>query len=195
MLDRIRFVTGNSHKLAEARAILNPLQPALEVLGYDGQAPVESGATFLENAQIKARAGFAASGEPCFADDSGICVAVMGGSPGIFSAIWSGTRSDKANRDLLLAQLADIPADNRLASFVCTVVAVLAPDVEVAFTGVWSGSIAETARGEGGFGYDPVFVPDTFTVTAAELPDFLKNSISHRALAMQQLGAYLASRS
>jgi XTP/dITP diphosphohydrolase len=195
MLERIRFVTGNSHKLGEARSSLASMLPQLEVLGYDGPAPTESGISFLENAQIKARAGYAATGEPCFADDSGICVDVMGGAPGIFSAIWSGTRSDETNRELLLAQLADIAPASRQASFVCTIVAVLAAGVEVAFTGVWTGSVAESARGEGGFGYDPIFIPEQFDVTAAELPDYLKNAISHRALALQQLGGFLSESS
>ena len=192
MLDRIRFVTGNSHKLGEARETLSRLLPDLDVIGYDGPAPIESGVTFLENAQIKARAGFTATGEPCFADDSGICVDVMGGAPGIFSAIWSGTRSDESNCKLLLAQLSDIESASRQASFVCTIVAVLEPNLEVAFTGIWSGTIARAPSGDGGFGYDPIFIPDQFTQTAAEIPQFLKNSISHRALALQQLGAYLA---
>jgi XTP/dITP diphosphohydrolase len=191
MLSRIRFATGNSHKLGEARAALSGLLPNLEVLGHDGPEPIESGVSFLENAQIKARAGFESTGEPCFADDSGICVDVMGGAPGIFSAIWSGQRSDAGNRELLLAQLRDIPVEHRQASFVCTIALVVSSSVEAAFTGVWSGSLAEAARGNGGFGYDPIFIPDQFQVTAAELPEDLKNSISHRGMALQQLAQFL----
>lgn len=191
MLSRLRFATGNSHKLGEARAALSELLPNLEISGHDGPEPIESGVSFLENARIKARAGFEHTGEPCFADDSGICVDVMGGAPGIFSAIWSGQRSDTANRELLLAQLRDIPVEYRQASFVCTIALVVSPSVEAAFTGVWSGSLADDARGSGGFGYDPVFIPDQFQVSAAELPEDLKNSISHRGIALQQLAQFL----
>ncbi len=191
MLSRVRFITGNSHKLGEARAALATLFPALEIASYSGPEPIESGASFLENALIKARAGFAKTGEPCFADDSGICVDVMGGAPGIFSAIWSGTRSDEANRDLLLAQLRDISGEHRKASFVCTIALVLRSDFEASFTGVWSGSVSDAPRGSGGFGYDPIFIPDQFEVTAAELPEDLKSAISHRALALQQLAKFL----
>lgn len=191
MLERVTFATGNSHKLAEARNILQETLPNIEVSGYDGPEPIECGLSFVENALIKARTAFERTGEPCFADDSGICVDVMGGSPGIFSAIWSGARSDEANRDLLIAQLADIPSQHRQASFVCTIALVLRPDLEVAFTGVWPGSVADSARGSGGFGYDPIFIPDEFEVTAAELPIQLKNSISHRATALFQLAQFL----
>jgi XTP/dITP diphosphohydrolase len=115
----------------------------------------------------------------------------MGGAPGIFSAIWSGTRSDVANRDLLLAQLKEIPIEYRQASFVCTI-SLIAEDLDVSFTGVWPGSISFEARGNGGFGYDPVFIPEGFQLTAAELEPELKNLISHRAMAMSELAMFLA---
>ncbi len=188
-MNELVFATGNSHKLAEARSILEGL---VEVSGYCGPEPVESGASFLENALIKARAAFRATGKPSFADDSGIAVEVMGGAPGIFSAIWSGTRSDKANRDLLLAQMVDIPLEHRAASFVCTV-ALAGPEGEVSFTGVWPGRLAFEALGEGGFGYDPVFIPEGFEMTAAELNPEIKNAYSHRFMAMKQLADYLNS--
>ncbi len=168
--------------------------PGIKVLTFDGESPVESGTSFLENALIKARAAHIATGKPAFADDSGISVEVMGGAPGIFSAIWSGTRDDQINRDLLLAQLEDIPEQHRGAAFVCTV-ALVSEDTEVSFTGIWSGSIALQAAGEGGFGYDPVFVPEGFSETAAELDPEVKNSMSHRFLAMQQMASYLEENS
>ena len=185
------FATGNSHKAAEVAAILRGKLPDVEVLTSSAESPAETGTSFLENALIKARASFEASGLPAFADDSGICVDVMGGAPGIFSAIWSGGRDDKLNRDLLLAQLIDIPAEHRQASFVCTV-ALVTKDGEFSFTGVWPGSIAESARGSGGFGYDPIFVPEGFRQTAAQLPPEVKNSMSHRFLAMTQMAQFLA---
>jgi XTP/dITP diphosphohydrolase len=181
------FATGNTHKLGEARNILSG---SVEVVGYDGPEPVENGTSFLDNALIKARAAYKATGKPSFADDSGIAVEVMGGAPGIFSAIWSGTRSDSTNRELLLAQMIDIPQEHRAASFVCTV-ALVGPEGEVSFTGVWPGRLAFEVRGEGGFGYDPVFIPEGFEVTAAELEPEIKNAYSHRFLAMKQLADYL----
>lgn len=188
-LKQLVFATGNAHKLAEARSILSE---SFEVLSYDGPEPVENGTSFLENALIKARAAFEATGKPAFADDSGIAVEVMGGAPGIFSAIWSGTRSDSVNRDLLLAQMKDLSPENRAASFVCTV-ALVGPVGEVSFTGVWPGRLAEAVAGEGGFGYDPVFIPEGFEVTAAQLEPEIKNAYSHRFLAMRQLADYLKS--
>jgi len=188
------FATGNAHKAAEAQEILRGRMPGIEVLTFSGESPVESGTSFLDNALIKARAAHEATGKPAFADDSGISVEVMGGAPGIFSAIWSGTREDKTNRNLLLAQLADIPDADRAAAFVCTV-ALVSGTTEVSFTGIWSGSIAREAAGEGGFGYDPVFIPEGFEVTAAQLDPEVKNSMSHRFLAMQQMAEYLEQNS
>ena len=187
------FATGNQHKLHEAQLILGSRIPELTLLAHDGPEPVESGVTFLENALIKARAVFHATGKPAFADDSGISVEVMGGAPGIFSAIWSGTRSDQVNRELLLSQLADIPTEHRQAAFVCTI-ALVEEAGETSFTGIWTGSIAFQASGSGGFGYDPVFIPEGFDVSAAELAPEVKSSFSHRAMAMQQLADFLKSR-
>lgn len=184
------FATGNKHKVQEAQAILGLAVPELEVLSYSGPEPVEDGVSFLENAAIKARAAYQATGIPAFADDSGICVEILGGSPGIFSAIWSGTRDDKTNRDLLLAQLADISDPHRAAAFVSTV-ALVGEFGEVSFTGVWSGKVARESAGTHGFGYDPIFIPDGFELTAAELDPEIKNAYSHRSQAMSQLANYL----
>lgn len=187
------FATGNEHKVSEAQLILGQALPDLLILSHVGPEPIESGTSFLENALIKARAAFQATGKPAFADDSGISVEVMGGAPGIFSAIWAGGRSDLENRNLLLKQLEDIPAENRAASFVCTI-ALVEKSGETSFTGIWPGVIAMAPAGDGGFGYDPVFVPDGFEVTAAELEPEVKSSFSHRAMAMQQMAAFLGSR-
>ncbi len=190
---QLYFATGNQHKAKEVEAILRARGADVEILMHKGEEPVESGSTFLENALIKARAAFAATGAPSFADDSGIAVEVMGGAPGIFSAIWSGGRDDKTNRDLLLAQLIDIPEENRAAAFVCTM-ALVDDAGEVSVTGVWPGKIATQASGEHGFGYDPIFIPQGFNVTAAELEPEVKNAFSHRAMALQQLASLLTSR-
>ena len=185
------LATHNAHKVQEVGAILGRTVPQLTVLGYDGPEPIEDGTTFLENALIKARAAFAHTGLPAMADDSGIAVEILGGSPGIFSARWAGGRDNVANRQLLLAQLADVKPENRAASFVCTIALVTA-DAELSFTGIWPGSVATAESGEHGFGYDPVFIPEGFEVTAAQLEPEVKNSLSHRSLALEQLAGYLS---
>lgn len=187
------FATGNKHKLAEAQFILGASLPELKLLPHEGPEPVENGVSFLENSAIKARAAFEATGQASFADDSGISVEVMGGAPGIFSAIWAGGKDDAVNRQLLLDQLKDIPAKDRTASFICTI-ALVEESGETFFTGVWPGSIAMAAAGYAGFGYDPVFIPDGFEVTAAELEPEVKSSFSHRATAMNQMASFLANR-
>ena len=186
------FATGNSHKLTEAREIFGRRAPQIEISSFDGESPIESGISFLENARIKALAAFQRTGKISFADDSGICVDVMGGAPGIFSAGWSGTRSDETNRSLLLAQLRDVPLEHRAASFVCTI-SLIGEGIDVSFTGVWPGSVSLESRGSAGFGYDPIFIPEGFELTAAEIEPELKNSMSHRFLAMSQLADYFAN--
>ncbi len=187
----IVFATGNQHKAHEAESILKIANPDIRVLTFGGPEPVESGTTSLENALLKARAALQSTGKRSFADDSGIACEVMGGAPGIFSAIWSGTRDDATNRNLLLKQLEDIPQQHRAAAFICTI-ALVGPDEELSFTGIWPGSISLEVSGSGGFGYDPVFIPQGLRVTAAELEPAVKNSMSHRFMALQQMAEYLA---
>ena len=187
---KLVVATHNAHKVEELNAILGGLVDGLELLGYDGPEPIEDGSSFLENALIKARAAYAHTGLPSMADDSGIAVEILGGAPGIFSARWAGGRDNVQNRRLLLAQLADVPAQNRAASFVCTI-ALVGPEGEISFTGIWPGSVAFEEQGEHGFGYDPVFIPEGFEVTAAALEPEVKNSMSHRSLALEQLASYL----
>lgn len=187
---KLVVATHNAHKVDELNAILGGLVDGLELLGYDGPEPIEDGSSFLENALIKARAAYAHTGLPSMADDSGIAVEILGGAPGIFSARWAGGRDNVQNRRLLLAQLADVPAQNRAASFVCTI-ALVGPEGEISFTGIWPGSVAFEEQGEHGFGYDPVFIPEGFEVTAAQLEPEVKNSMSHRSLALEQLASYL----
>jgi len=189
---QIVVATHNQHKVVELGAILGATVPDLELLGYDGPEPVEDGATFLENALIKARAAFAHTGLPSMADDSGIAVEILGGAPGIFSARWAGGRDNVVNRQLLLAQLSDVQEHHRAAAFVCTI-ALVTEDSEVSFTGIWPGRVATAEQGEHGFGYDPIFIPEGFEVTAAQLDPEVKNSMSHRALALEQLAAYLTA--
>jgi XTP/dITP diphosphohydrolase len=187
---RLVLATHNAHKVTEVAAILEPIVPGLSIAGYDGPEPVEDGTSFLENALIKARAAFKHTGQTSIADDSGISVEILGGSPGIFSARWSGSRDDAQNRQLLLEQLSDVRDGSRQASFICTI-AMVGEDGEQSFTGVWPGRIAFSESGANGFGYDPIFVPEGFQVSAGELDPMVKNSISHRAMALSQLASYL----
>ena len=187
---KLVLATHNAHKVKEVAAILEPLVSGLELLGYDGPEPIEDGSSFLENSLIKARAAFLHTGITSIADDSGLAVEIMGGSPGIFSARWSGDKDDEKNRNLVLSQLRDVPAGNRAASFVCTI-SLVGQDGEVSFTGVLPGQIATSASGVNGFGYDPIFVPEGFEVSSAQLEPEVKNSISHRSMALSQLASYL----
>jgi XTP/dITP diphosphohydrolase len=184
------LATHNAHKVKEVAAILEPIVPGLSLLGYDGPEPIEDGSSFLENSLIKARAAFAHTGKASIADDSGIAVEILGGSPGIFSARWSGSKNDAQNRQLLLAQLADVPEGNRQASFICTI-SMVSDAGEQSFTGVCPGRIAFSESGENGFGYDPIFIPEGFEVTTGELEPMVKNSISHRSMALSQLASFL----
>lgn len=187
---KLVLATHNAHKVQEVGAILGNAVAGLELVGYDGPEPKEDGTSFLENALIKARAAFAHTGMPAIADDSGIAVEILGGAPGIFSARWAGGRDNIANRQLLLSQLDDVRDVNRAASFVCTI-ALVTQEGEVSFTGIWPGRVARHESGQNGFGYDPVFIPEGFEVSAAELEPEVKNALSHRSLALQQLASYL----
>jgi XTP/dITP diphosphohydrolase len=187
---KLVLATHNAHKVKEVAAILEQLVSGLELLGYEGPEPIEDGNSFLENSLIKARAAFLHTGITSIADDSGLAVEIMGGSPGIFSARWSGYKDDEKNRNLVLSQLRDVPAGNRAASFVCTI-SLVGQDGEVSFTGVLPGQIATSASGVNGFGYDPIFIPEGFEVSSAQLEPEVKNSISHRSMALSQLASYL----
>ena len=189
---KLVLASHNPGKLAELRAILEPAVPNLELVGYDGPEPIEDGTSYLENALIKARAAAIHTGLPAIADDSGLAVEILGGSPGIFSARWAGGRDNVENRRLLLKQLEDVKTEHRAAAFICTIAMVNGSD-EITFTGFWSGSIGREERGDFGHGYDPVFIPEGFEVTAAELEPEVKNALSHRAQAVSQLIEFLNS--
>jgi XTP/dITP diphosphohydrolase len=195
---RIVLATHNPHKVEEFQGIVAETRPDLQVVAYDGPEPVEDGVTFAENALIKARAAAAHTGLPALADDSGICVDVLGGAPGVFSAYWAGHAKDAAaNLNLLLDQLSDIRDPNRTAHFVSAIALVVPGDAssEQVVEGVWQGRLATAASGAGGFGYDPVFVPDGQPEgaqrTVAEWTALEKNRSSHRARAFTQLAPLL----
>jgi len=181
---RVVLATHNVHKALEFQQILGDAVPGLEIVRYDGPEPVEDGSTFVANALIKARAAAEHTGLPALADDSGICVDVMGGSPGIFSARWAGHHGDaEANLQLLLDQLSDMPDSARAAHFTATLALVMPGAEPVVVEGIWPGRIARHAQGGHGHGYDPIFVPEGHDATAAELGPDVKNRESHRARA------------
>ncbi|KQZ84557.1 non-canonical purine NTP pyrophosphatase [Microbacterium sp. Root166] len=195
---QIVLATHNRHKVEEFQAIVAATRPDLQVIGYDGPEPVEDGVTFAENALIKARAAAAHTGLPALADDSGICVDVLGGAPGVFSAYWAGHAKDAAaNLTLLLDQLSDIRDPNRTAQFVSTIALVVPGDAssEQVVEGRWPGRLAEASSGAGGFGYDPIFIPDGQPAgeerTVGEWSAAEKNAMSHRARAFGELAPLL----
>ncbi|MPS76261.1 RdgB/HAM1 family non-canonical purine NTP pyrophosphatase [Microbacterium sp. K35] len=197
MTVRVVLATHNPHKVEEFQQIVAQARPDLEVVGYDGPEPVEDGVTFAENALLKARAAAAHSGLPALADDSGICVDVLGGSPGVFSAYWAGQKKDAvANRELLLDQLRDIADPHRAAHFTSTIALVVPGGAEHVVEGIWPGRLAHAASGDGGFGYDPVFVPDGQDAgaerTVGEFTAEEKQAQSHRARAFTALMPLLA---
>lgn len=189
--------THNAGKVREIQTILGDVPWCVRSLLEFERVGIatESGDTYSENAVAKAQF-YAHATELCaLADDSGLEVEVLGGAPGVFSARYAGVgASDADRRKLLLAELADVPKEERKARFVC-VVAIARPDGAVLniSEGVCHGMIAFAPRGEGGFGYDPLFVPDGFEQTFAELADSIKNRISHRARALLGTREFLIS--
>lgn len=208
MAVRLLVASRNAKKLAELRRVL-------ESEGIDGIEPVgldevpefaeepEDGATFAENALIKARSGWRATGLPCLADDSGLAVDALNGMPGVLSARWAGTHGDDAaNNALLLAQLSDVPDERRGAAFVsaCALVGPGVPSTdgieagageavagEAVAEGRWPGRVLRDARGDSGFGYDPLFLPEGSDRAAAELTAAEKDAASHRGRALRTL--------
>ena len=197
-MNRILLASRNSKKLLELRRILTPSVPGLEVVGLDDVAAYdalpESGATFEDNALLKAREGYAHSGLPTVADDSGLAVDALNGMPGVLSARWSGRHGDdEANLQLVLDQLADTPDERLGAAFVCAV-AFVGPDGETVVHGHMPGRLIREPRGTNGFGYDPIFVPSGLDRTSGELPAQQKDAISHRGQALRALANYLLAR-
>ena len=201
-MTKIILATRNEHKLGELRAILAAAgigsgANGLELVGaaeFDLPDVVEDGLTFAANAMLKAVDATERTGLPAIADDSGICVDALNGMPGIFSARWAGKHGqDAANLDLLLAQLSDIADEHRGAQFVCAAALALPSGERVVREGRVTGRLLRERRGEGGFGYDPVFLPDGFALTTAELTAEQKNAISHRGRAFQALAADLSA--
>lgn len=189
---RVVLATRNPKKLAELRRIVEPQLPDITVLGLDDVAPyvepAETEATFEANALIKARAAVAATALPALADDSGLCVDALNGMPGVLSARWSGrAKDDAANNALLLAQTVDVPDECRSAQFRCAMALVTPHDGERVRTGVMRGRLLREAVGDGGFGYDPLFVADGQLLSNGELSPAAKDAISHRGAALRAI--------
>jgi XTP/dITP diphosphohydrolase len=203
---QVFLASRNAKKLAEMQRILEAFVPHIEVLGLDDvehyAEPAETEPTFEGNALIKARAAVEATGLPSLADDSGLCVEALNQMPGVLSARWSGLAKDggadvdRANNELLLAQLEDVPDERRGARFRCAV-AFVHPDgagglVEHVEHGEMPGRVIREMRGSGGFGYDVLFVADGHDVTSAELPPDEKDAISHRGQALRRIAPVVA---
>jgi XTP/dITP diphosphohydrolase len=190
----------NHKKLAELRRVLDAAGiSGLTLLSLDDVAPFdeapETGATFEDNAVAKARDAFRATGLASVADDSGLEVDALNGMPGVLSARWAGVHGeDAANTALLLAQLRDVPDERRAGAFV-SACALVSSAGETVVRGTWRGSIAREAKGDGGFGYDPVFVPEGSSRTAAELTPQEKDAASHRGRALALLAPALKALS
>jgi XTP/dITP diphosphohydrolase len=196
------LATRNDAKLGELARILGD-QIKLAGLGsFPGSPDVpETGATFEENALLKARAIARYTGLPAVADDSGLCVDALNGMPGVLSARWAGGHGDdQANLDLVLAQVAEVPEARLGARFVCAA-ALVVPDGpsdgtlrEWVVTGHVQGRLTRVPRGSGGFGYDPIFLADGFDVTTAEMTPEAKDAISHRGRALRALAPFITGR-
>ena len=195
---RILLASRNAKKLVELQRILAPALPNAEVIGLGDVAAYdevpESGATFAENALIKAREGYRHTGLPTVADDSGLAVDALNGMPGVLSARWAGSHGDDdANLRLVLDQVGHVPDDRLGAAFLCAV-AYVDERGEVVTDGRMPGRLVRAPRGTNGFGYDPIFVPTGYDRTSAELSVAEKDAISHRGQALRALAQELAGR-
>ncbi|HJP80069.1 MAG TPA: RdgB/HAM1 family non-canonical purine NTP pyrophosphatase [Pseudonocardiaceae bacterium] len=193
MSKTVLLATRNAKKLGELRRILAAEGIAgLDVIGLADvpefpEAP-ETGATFEENALAKAQDAVKATGLPSLADDSGLTVDALNGMPGVLSARWSGRHGDDlANLELVLNQLGDVPDERRGGAFVCAAALVLPDGTETVVWADWRGTLIREPKGRNGFGYDPIFVPEGYQQTSAELPPETKDELSHRGQALRLL--------
>lgn len=187
---KLLIASNNAHKITEIKAIVGDFfDEVLSLREADVEADVEeNGATFADNARIKAEAICRMTGCAALADDSGLMVDALGGEPGVYSARYAGVHGDDAaNNAKLMEKMAGVPENERGAQFV-SVIALARPGMPlVVAEGVCRGTLTDAPRGENGFGYDPYFVPEGMTRTFAELPAEIKNGISHRARALDAL--------
>ena len=193
-MKRIVLAPKNKGKIKEMRELLAPMN--IEVLSLADFSPVddaeENGATFAENAMLKARYYFAHTGTPCLADDSGLEVDALGGRPGVYSARYSGENAtDAANNAKVLREMEGIEKDKRTARFRCAM-ALVGEGIELTTDGTCEGTLLTEERGQGGFGYDPIFYVPKFDRTLAEMSSEEKNSISHRGAAVRKMADLIA---
>ena len=196
MTIRAVLATRNDHKVEEVMRILQAEGVDIELLALPAEAPdvAETESTFAGNALLKARSAAEATGLPAIADDSGLGVDALHGMPGVLSARWSGRHGDDAaNLALVLAQLSEVPDGRRGAQFVCAAAWVVPGSHEHVVEGVLEGTLAHAPRGSHGFGYDPVFMPQGYALTTAELRPHEKDAISHRGQAMRALARTVLS--
>jgi XTP/dITP diphosphohydrolase len=193
MADRLVLATRNEGKLRELARILGTQARIAGLDEFPGAPDVaETGATFEANALLKARAIASYTRLPAVADDSGLCVDALNGMPGVLSARWAGQHgADKANLDLVLAQVADVPDARLGARFVCAAALAVPDGREWVVTGQVEGRLIRAPRGSGGFGYDPIFQADGFEETTAEMTPEAKDAISHRGRAFRALAPFI----
>ena len=189
--DNLVFATNNAHKLDEVRSILGSrfTVKSLKEIGCEADIP-ETADTLEGNALMKARFLYERYGVDCFADDTGLEVTALGGAPGVHTARYAGNHDSEANMNKLLNELEK--KSDRSAQF-RTVIALIIEGKEFLFEGIVKGTIAKEKAGDGGFGYDPIFIPVVFTKTLSQMGNDSKNHISHRALAVEKLFNYLNS--
>ena len=197
MSHKLLLATRNKGKIVEFRRILDALAPGeIELVGLD-QFPElhdvdETGATFEENALLKAREMSEATGLPAIPDDSGLCIDALNGDPGIFSARWAGGHGDdKANIEKVLGQLKDVPDERRTAYFIC-VAALYLPDGRThCEEGRFYGRILHSPVGENGFGYDPIFQPEGLSISSAQMSSDEKDAMSHRGKSLRAIAPHV----
>lgn len=186
-ITKLIVASHNAGKIAEIKTLLSPLkievQSAAELRLGDVE---ETGTTFEENAKIKANALSLMCGLPCLADDSGLCVDALDGRPGVYSARYAPNRDFKEGMKMLLAEMENSGSDNRKAHFSCCLALACPNQKTKVFEGRVDGSISKKPKGSNGFGYDPIFIPEGFEQTFAELGDDVKNKISHRRRALEK---------
>jgi len=194
---RAVLATRNDHKVEEVMRILQAEGVDIELIALPSDAPdvAETESTFAGNALLKARSAAAVTGLPAIADDSGLCVDALHGMPGVLSARWSGRHGDDAaNLALVLAQLSEVPDARRGAQFVCAAAWVVPDSHEHVVEGTLEGTLAHEPRGSHGFGYDPIFMPQGYALTTAELRPHEKDAISHRGQALRALARSVIAR-
>ena len=187
-ITKLVVASHNMGKINEIKSLLAPLkievQSAAELHLTDIE---ETGKTFEENAKLKANTISLKCGLPCLADDSGLCVDALGGRPGVYSARYAPNRDFKKGMEMLLKEIHDSGSKNRKAHFSCFMALANPNQKTKIFEGRVNGTIAEKPQGNGGFGYDPIFIPEGYDKTFAELGDNIKNKISHRSRALEKL--------